>query len=226
MISDAMATALGGLKQLAHFVRTKKVLATFMRIGRVANATFGILFTFRRLVTICRRLKNPCATAGNIAGLFTKCTYCKEYDRAFLDDPFVRRLRDQRQKRLGPRSLGFLARWLSRRGTILALVGHFLIIAKLEDHDIRVPILGMGREVAISRRIRILFITTTNLHDLPRTVLLAPLLDLVNCLGKSADEGRGDHCGCPYLATARPAAAARRSGSPPQGRRGFPSARK
>src|SRR5207344_1941508 len=67
---------------------------------------FDILFTFRRLATICRRLKNPCATAGNIAGLFTKCTYCKEYDRAFLDDPFVRRLCDQRQKRLGPRSLG------------------------------------------------------------------------------------------------------------------------
>ena len=38
-------------------------------------------------------------------------------------------------------------------GTILALVGHFLIVAKLEDHDVRVPILGMGREVAISRRI-------------------------------------------------------------------------
>ena len=162
-----MATALGGLKQLSHFVRIKKVLATFVRIGRVANVTFGILFTFRRLGTICRRLKNPCATAGNIAGLFTKCTYCKEYDRAFLDDPFVRRLRDQRQKHLGPWSLGLLARWLSRRVTILALAGHFLIIAKLEDHDIRVPILGMGREVAISRRIRILFITTTNRHDLP-----------------------------------------------------------
>ena len=34
-------------------------------------------------------------------------------------------------------------------GTILALVGQFLIVAKLEDHDVRVPILGMGREVAI-----------------------------------------------------------------------------
>jgi len=32
---------------------------------------------------------------------------------------------------------------------ILALVGQFLIIAKLEDHDIRAPILGIGREVAI-----------------------------------------------------------------------------
>ena len=30
----------------------------------------------------------------------------------------------------------------------------FLIIVKLEDHDIRPPILGMGREVAISRCIR------------------------------------------------------------------------
>ena len=57
------------------------------------------------------------------------------------------------QRRLSSRSLGFLARWPSRRGTILTLVGHFLIIAKLEDHDIRAPILGMGREVAILRRI-------------------------------------------------------------------------
>jgi len=40
----------------------------------------------------------------------------------------------------------------------------------------------MGREVAISRRVRILFETTTNRHDLPRTVLLAPLLDQVNGL--------------------------------------------
>ena len=48
----------------------------------------------------------------------------------------------------------------------------FLIIVKLEDHDIRAPILGMGREVASSRRIRVLFKTTTNRHDLQRTVLL------------------------------------------------------
>ena len=54
-----------------------------------------------------------------------------------------------------------------------ALVGHFLIIEKLEDHDIRVPILGMGREVAILRRIPVLVTATTNLHDLPRTVLLS-----------------------------------------------------
>ena len=92
-----------------------------------------------------------------------------------MDDPFVRRLRDQRQKHLGLWSLGLLARWLSRCVTILALAGHFLIIVKIEDHDIRVPILGMGREVAIFRRIRILFKTTTNLHDLERTVLLAPV---------------------------------------------------
>ena len=97
-------------------------------------------------------------------------------------------VRDQRQKHLGPWSLGLLARWLSRRVTILALAGHFLIIAKLEDHDIRVPILRMGRVVAIARYIRILFITTTNRHDLPRTALLAPLLDQVNCAGKTADE--------------------------------------
>ena len=90
--------------------------------------------------------------------------------------------RDQRQKRLalfsGPRTPA------QPTGTILALIGHFLIIVKLEDHDIRALILGMGREVAISRGIRILFKTTTNRHDLPRTVLLAPLLDQVNCVRK------------------------------------------
>ena len=78
----------------------------------------------------------------------------------------------------------------SRRVTILALIGHFLIIVKLEDHDIRAPILGMGREVAISRLIRILVITTTNLHDLERTVLLAPVLNQVNCAGKHCGEQR------------------------------------
>jgi hypothetical protein len=56
------------------------------------------------------------------------------------------------------------------------------IIVKLEDHDIRAPILGMSREVAISRCIRILFQTTTNRHDFQRTVLLDPLLDQVNCV--------------------------------------------
>jgi hypothetical protein len=38
--------------------------------------------------------------------------------------------------------------------------------------------------VAIPRCIRILFKTTANLHNRPRTVLLAPLLDQVNCVGK------------------------------------------
>jgi hypothetical protein len=61
----------------------------------------------------------------------------------------------------------------SRRGTILALLGHFLIIAKPEDHDIRAPILGMGREVARLRHIPVLVIATANRYDLPRTVLLA-----------------------------------------------------
>ena len=61
-------------------------------------------------------------------------------------------VRDQRQKRLGPRSLGFLARRPSRRGPNLALVGHFLIIEKLEDHDISAPIFGMARVVSSSCR--------------------------------------------------------------------------
>ena len=51
----------------------------------------------------------------------------------------------------------------------LALVSRSLIIVKLPDHDICVPIFGMGRVVAISRGIRILVITTTHRHDLPRT---------------------------------------------------------
>jgi hypothetical protein len=64
-----------------------------------------------------------------------------------------------------------------------ALAGHSLvIIVKLKDHDIRVPIIGMGRVVAISRDIRLLVITTTNPHDLERTGRPAPLLDLVNCV--------------------------------------------
>ena len=97
-------------------------------------------------------------------------------------------VRDQRQKRFGPRSLGFPAQWFSRRVTILALAGHYLIIAKIEDHDIRALIFGMDREVAISRFIPVLAKATSNLHDLERTVLLAALLDQVNCAGKSADE--------------------------------------
>jgi hypothetical protein len=62
-----------------------------------------------------------------------------------------------------------------------------LIVDKLPDHDIGVSILGMGREVASSRRIRILVIATTYLHDLERTALLAPVLKHVNCVGKSGD---------------------------------------
>ena len=84
----------------------------------------------------------------------------------------------------------------------------------------------MSREVAISRRVRILVQTTANRHDLPRTVLLAPLLDQVNCVRKPADEGCVDHCGCPYLATVIPAAAVRPSAIPPQGRPEFLSAHK
>ena len=98
----------------------------------------------------------------------------------------------------------FLARWPSRRGSNLSLVGHFLIIAKVEEHDIRVSILGMGREVAILRHIPVLVIATTDLHDLQRTVLLEPLFDLINGLREPADKGRGGHWGCPYLATKGP----------------------
>ncbi len=74
----------------------------------------------------------------------------------------------------------FIARGLSsrRRKTIPTLLGQFLIIAKLEEHDIGVSILGMGRVVAISRHNPVLAKPTTNRHDLP--VLLDPLLDQVN----------------------------------------------
>jgi hypothetical protein len=58
----------------------------------------------------------------------------------------------------------------------------------MKNHDFRAPILGMGREAAISRCIRILVITTTNRHDLPRTVLLDPLLDQVNGVRKPANK--------------------------------------
>ena len=140
----------------------------------------------------------------------------------------LKRSSSSRRKKLTPQSswpavFRFLARWPSRRGTNLALVGHSLIV-ELEDYDIRVPVLGMGGEVAIARCIPVLVIATSDVHDLQRTVLLAPLLNQVNRAGKSADERRRDHCGCPYLATARPVAVERRSGSPPQGRHGFPSA--
>src|SRR4051812_21112715 len=50
------------------------------------------------------------------------------------------------------------------------LLGQFSIIAKLEDHDIRVLIFGMGREVARFRHLPVLSIPPTNRHDLPRTV--------------------------------------------------------
>jgi hypothetical protein len=40
----------------------------------------------------------------------------------------------------------------------------------------------MGREVAIYRRIPVLVKATTNLHDLPRTVLLEPFFHLINRL--------------------------------------------
>jgi hypothetical protein len=76
---------------------------------------------------------------------------------------------------------------------ILAVSANSSSSKKLEDHDSRVPIFGMGREVAVFGGIRILMIATTNRHDLPRTVLLAPLLDQVNCAGKLADERCGDH---------------------------------
>jgi len=51
------------------------------------------------------------------------------------------------------------------------LSGPSLISVKLEDHDIRVPIAGMGSEVAFSRRIRVLVITARYRHNLSGTRL-------------------------------------------------------
>ena len=88
-------------------------------------------------------------------------------------------------------AFGVIAFWLISQGPrapanlgweILAPIGHFLIFVKLEDHDIRAPILGMGHEVAIKRDIGSLFKTTTNRHDLPRTVQFSPLFNLINGL--------------------------------------------
>jgi hypothetical protein len=42
----------------------------------------------------------------------------------------------------------------------------------MKDHDVRVSILGMGREVAILRCIPILANATRDRHDLQPTVLL------------------------------------------------------
>jgi hypothetical protein len=53
---------------------------------------------------------------------------------------------------------------------------------KLEDHDVRASIFGMSREVAIARRIPVLAKATTNRHDLPRTVQVSPLFNLINGL--------------------------------------------
>ena len=55
---------------------------------------------------------------------------------------------------------------------------------KIIDHDVRVLIFGTGREVAIARRIPVLVKASTNRDDLPRTDLLAPLLDQVNCVSR------------------------------------------
>jgi hypothetical protein len=50
----------------------------------------------------------------------------------------------------------------------------------------------MGREVTISRAF-LSSPTTTDLNDLERTAPLAPILNQVNCAGKSVDEGRVDY---------------------------------
>ena len=79
---------------------------------------------------------------------------------------------------------------MTAQAGVLALIDQFLIIAKLEDYDIRAPILRMGRVVAIYRHIPVLVIATANLRDLPRTALFAPLLYQINRVREPADKGR------------------------------------
>ena len=94
----------------------------------------------------------------------------------------------------------------------------------MEDHDIRISILGMGREVAILRGIPVLANAITDLHDLEQTVLPHPLLDQATAresrLMKAAVTIVVVHIsrqqGQPLLG----------SEVPPQGRRGFLSAHK
>ena len=60
------------------------------------------------------------------------------------------RLQKPKLRRRWPKGPGSLTSAGSvRRGTILAPIGDFLTIVKLEDHDIRTTILGMSREVTI-----------------------------------------------------------------------------
>ena len=92
-------------------------------------------------------------------------------------------------------ALWFLAGWSSRRGPRCVLILR-LDVAKVEDHDICIAILGMSREVAISCHLPVLMPVTKDLHDLPR-FLLGPLLDQVNRVGKSVDDGCRDHFDCP-----------------------------
>ena len=139
-----------------------------------------------------------------------------------LDRAVVRRLICSLKRPSAP----FRARQASNPEPEAALSDTIQHLAKMNNHDVRAPIFGVGREVAINRGILILTSITTNHHDLPRTVLLAPLLDQINCVRKPADEGCVDHCGCPCLATARPIAAVRSSASPPQGTPVFLSARR
>jgi hypothetical protein len=44
---------------------------------------------------------------------------------------------------------GLCGHWLRRRGAILALIGHFLVIAKMKDHDIRAAVLGTASVMAL-----------------------------------------------------------------------------
>ena len=66
----------------------------------------------------------------------------------------------------------FKFRCLRPEGAIPALIGHFLVIAKMKYHDVRAAIFRADGVVTIQRHIRILLPTTTNRHNLQRSVLL------------------------------------------------------
>lgn len=56
------------------------------------------------------------------------------------------------------------------------------------DHDVGVPILGVGREVAIASRLAVLGEVTTNGHDLPWPAQFSPLFNLISGPGKPTNK--------------------------------------
>jgi|GEM_PF-5498998 hypothetical protein len=80
-----------------------------------------------------------------------------------LDRAVVRRLICSLKRPSAP----FRARQASNPEPEAALSDTIQHLAKMNNHDVRAPIFGVGREVAINRGISILPTITTNRNDLP-----------------------------------------------------------